>query len=134
MLVAGSAGAKQLRRGHDHGNVVASFVRERAADASASDVEVVWEETELLGPCPGGSRLRPAAKGVGGVLLDSAAACEKECARSSTCVTWQFREGDWCKLGGDVRVGMERDAGSKRKGALRWHFNSARDRIHWSRA
>jgi len=105
---AAAAAAAKDTKAAQHGDVVAAYVRERAAlgkrPESAYDAVCDWEETVLAGACTG--KMRDAKSATDD---RSAAACEASCCASSTCVSWQYRRGDGCKHGGDTRVGDEKD-------------------------
>ena len=62
-----------------------------------------WDGTPLPGACKANTILRGVAAGA-----TSAKQCERLCCGAAMeCVTWQYRDGEGCKLMGDVRVGPQ---------------------------
>jgi hypothetical protein len=75
-----------------------------------------WKADEdLRGDCR--AELKPLRRSSGGGPDDAAAAattatvaeCAKSCCEDPTCVSWQHRRDVGCLVGGDVRLGMEKD-------------------------
>eukprot|EP00035_Acanthoeca_spectabilis_P018095 m.382710 g.382710 ORF g.382710 m.382710 type:complete len:262 (-) comp16723_c0_seq2:186-971(-) len=114
--------------------------RSTAATAAAIE-DCGWKPNDaLVGSCAGsGPKLIAASKGI-----TNAADCAALCCSMPTehaepekrCVAWQYRQDTGCRVGGDVRIGMEKDGPSawcNHDPPAMWHgervSDTTRDRV-----